>query len=84
MKNLKFLFLIVPFLFSSCEKDIIEGPSLNDLYGELTVLESLVVINDSADFSVGEDIYFTASFSKQVDWKIMIMGLSSGSIKVMN
>jgi len=84
MKNLKFLFLIVPFLFSSCEKDIIEGPSLNDLYGELTILESLVVINDSADFSIGEDIYFTASFSKQVDWKIMIMGLSSGSIKVIS
>jgi len=84
MKNLKFLLLTVPFFFISCEKDKIEGPSLNDLYGELTILEPLVVMGDSADFSVGENIYFTASFSKQVDWKIKIEGLYSGSIKIIS
>ena len=82
MRNLKFLLLILPFFFTSCEKDKIEGPSLNDLYGELTILESLVVIGDSADFSIGESVYFTASFSKQVDWQLMITGLNSGSIKI--
>ena len=82
MKNLKFLLLLFPFFFTSCEKDKIEGPSLNDLYGELTILEPLSIIGDSADFSVGENIYFTASFSKQVDWKIKIKGLTSGSVKI--
>ena len=82
MKNLKFLLLLFPFFFTSCEKDKIEGPSLNDLYGELTILEPLSIIGDSADFSVGENMYFTASFSKQVDWKIKIKGLTSGSVKI--
>ena len=84
MKNLKFLLLALPFFFTSCEKDKIEGPSLNDLYGELNILESLNIVGDSADFSIGESMYFTASFSKQVDWKIKIEGLNSGSVKIIS
>jgi len=82
MKNLKFLLLALPFFFTSCEKDKIEGPSLNNLYGELTILDSFKVVGDGADFSVGENIYFTASFSKQVDWQVKIKGLNSGSVKI--
>ena len=82
MKNLKFLLMALPFFFTSCEKDKIEGPSLNNLYGELSILESLNVVGDGADFSVGENIYFTASFSKQVDWQVKIKGLNSGSVKI--
>ena len=82
MKNLKFLLLALPFFFTSCEKDKIEGPSLNNLYGELSILESLNVVGDGADFSVDENIYFTASFSKQVDWQVKIKGLNSGSVKI--
>jgi len=84
MKNLKFLLLILPFFFASCEKEKIEGPSLNDLYGELNILESLSIVGDSADFSIGESIYFTASFSKQVDWTIRIKGINSGSVKIIS
>ncbi|MDG1718975.1 MAG: hypothetical protein P8H17_04025 [Flavobacteriales bacterium] len=84
MKNLKFLLLILPFFFTSCEKDKIEGPNLNDLYGELTILESLDIVGDSADFSNNQSMYFTASFSKQVDWKIKIEGLNSGSVKIIS
>jgi len=84
MKNLKFLLLALPFFFTSCEKDKIEGPSLNNLYGELTILDSLNVVGDGADFSVGENIYFTASFSKQVDWQVKIKGLNSGSVKIIS
>jgi hypothetical protein len=59
MKNLKFLFLFLPILFTSCEKELIEGPSLNDLYGDLSILEPLAIFGDSADFDNGENIYFT-------------------------
>jgi len=84
MKKIKFLLLILPFFFTHCEKVNIEGPSLNDLYGELNIIESLNIIGDSADFSIGESIYFTASFSKQVDWRIRIKGINSGSVKIIS
>tara|TARA_B100001778_G_C18414664_1_gene550522 strand:- start:48 stop:218 length:171 start_codon:yes stop_codon:yes gene_type:complete len=56
MKKLKFLFWALTFFFISCEKDKIEGPSLNDLFGELTILEPLVIMGDSANFSDGDNI----------------------------
>jgi hypothetical protein len=82
MKKLKFLLFLFPFFFTSCEKEKIEGPSLNDLFADLEILEPLSVVGDSADFASGQNIYFTASFSKQLDWKIKIEGLSSGSVKI--
>lgn len=82
MKKLNILFFMFLFTFYSCEKSNIEGPSLNDLYGDLNIDESLEAVGDGADFSVGESIYFTAKFSKQVDWTIRIEGKSSGSIKL--
>jgi len=81
MKKLLYLFLVISAIFISCEKDGIEGPSLNDLFGELNILEAFTVVNDSAVFN-GESAYFTAKFSKIVDWKISIIGLSSGAEKV--
>ena len=80
MKKLTYLFLLTAFLFISCEKDGIEGPSLNDLFGELNIVENLNVVGDSASFA-SESAYFTAKFSKIVDWKISITGLSSGAEK---
>ena len=61
----------------SCKKEGIEGPSLNDLYGELNFETPLAIVGDSANFSQNEDVYFTAEFSKIVDWKITITGLNS-------
>tara|TARA_B100001142_G_scaffold328615_1_gene389228 strand:+ start:1212 stop:2213 length:1002 start_codon:yes stop_codon:yes gene_type:complete len=84
MKKIKFLLLILPFFFLHCEKVNIEGPSLNDIYGELDILQPFKIIGDSADFSTGNNIYFTASFSKQVDWRIRIQGDSSGSVKIIS
>ena len=84
MKKLKFLLFLFPFFFTSCEKEKIEGPSLNDLFADLEILEPLSVVGDSVDFASGDPIYFTASFSKQIDWEIRIEGLSSSSIKIIS
>ena len=84
MKKLQFLLFLLPFFFTSCEKENIEGPSLNDLFADLEILEPLSVVGDSADFASGQNIYFTASFSKQLDWEIKITGLSSGSVKIIS
>jgi len=84
MKKLKFLLLLTPFFFISCEKEKIEGPDLHDLYSELTILESLNIVGDSADFSNNQTMYFTASFSKQIDWTIKIKGLNSSAVKIIS
>ena len=76
MKKLSYLFLTITLIFISCDKEGIEGPSLNDLFGELNILEDFAIINDSATFN-NESAYFTAKFSKIVDWKISIIGQSS-------
>ena len=81
MKKLTYLFLLTTALFVSCEKDGIEGPNLNDLFGELNIIENFAVVGDSASF-VSESAYFTATFSKIVDWKISIIGISSGAEKI--
>jgi len=81
MKKLTYLFLLTTALFVSCEKDGIEGPNLNDLFGELNIIENFAVVGDSASF-VSESAYFTAKFSKIVDWKISIIGISSGAEKI--
>ena len=84
MKKLKFLLLLTPFFFISCEKEKIEGPDLHDLYSELTIIESLNIVGDSADFSNNQTMYFTASFSKQIDWTIKIKGLNSSAVKIIS
>ena len=33
MKKLSYLFLTIALIFISCDKEGIEGPSLNDLFG---------------------------------------------------
>ena len=83
MTNSKYILLLFTLLvFISCEKDEIEGPSLNDLYADLTITEPLRVVGDNADFGNNNRMHFTASFSKQVDWKLEITGSSSGSVKI--
>jgi len=84
MKNLKIILPFIVAFFISCEKDGIEGPSLNDLYGELTILESLEVVGDSANFEINDAMHFTSSFSKIVDWKVTIEGLNSGAKKIIS
>jgi hypothetical protein len=84
MKTIKIIIPFLAFFFISCEKEGIEGPNLNDLYGDLTIVQGLEVIGDSTDFSNNESLFFTASFSKIVDWSISIAGQNSGSTKIIS
>ena len=84
MKIIKIIIPYLAFFFISCEKEGIEGPNLNDLYGDLTIVQGLEVIGDSTDFSNDESLFFTASFSKIVDWSISIVGQNSGSTKIIS
>lgn len=66
-----------------CTKDNgVEGPLLQDLYGDFSLVNGLESSREDVDFSAGESIYFTAEFSKSTDWELHIVGLESGAEKV--
>ncbi|MBI1183247.1 hypothetical protein GC194_03170 [bacterium] len=84
MKNIRFLklFLLMALCWS-CQRNMdTEGPNLVDLYGKFAVLEPFDVSAREVDFSAGSDVYFTARFSKIVDWKITIVGEESQAEKI--
>ena len=64
-----------------CVKDGFEGPSLNELFGEFEVIDSLSLSTADPDFSIGETVAFSATFNKPVNWQLEIQGLSSGGNK---
>ncbi|MBO6517444.1 MAG: hypothetical protein JJ975_12935 [Bacteroidia bacterium] len=71
-------------VFQSCKRDsdTIEGPSLNDLYGDFAVLETLKVNQPEVDFSTGETVFFSARFSKLTDWTLTIKSNSTSAVKI--
>ena len=83
-KFIAFKLLLIIFLFSTCRKKEtgFEGPDLNDLYGSFSISETFKANRDSVYFANGELVTFSTSFTKLVDWKITIKGLSSGAKKI--
>lgn len=79
-----FLLASLTILLNACRKDadVFDGPSLNDIYGEFSFVEPLLITNESVDFGAGQTTAFTAEFSKNVNWQISIKGLSSGAEKI--
>ena len=64
-----------------CVKDGYEGPSLNELFGEFEIIDSLTLSTTSPDFAIDETVEFSATFNKPVNWQLEIQGLSSGGSK---
>ncbi len=83
MKKYITLILLGIIALSSCHKkdNSIDGPSLNDVYGEFGVISTLDQNLDSVDFAAGQTAYFTAQMSKIIDWKITITGQTTGAVK---
>jgi hypothetical protein len=84
IENMKKIILFIALFMSlACErKDVIEGPSLDELYGDFKVLEEFSATNQQVDFSIGETVVFMARFSKTVDWEIHIVGETSKAEKI--
>lgn len=80
-KLLSTLFLALILLGCNRDQEIL-GPSLDELYGEFTVLEELQADRTRADFSTGQSITFTCRFSNTVDWELHVVGNSSGAEKI--
>jgi hypothetical protein len=84
MKRLLYI-LALGTIISSCEREKgYEGPSLIDLYGDFSVIDSLQVTNTNVAFAAGETSVFKAEFSKKVDWEIVIKGDVSNAEKVIS
>ena len=81
MKKL-LLYITIILSFSCTRKDEIQGPLLDDLYGDFKVLEEFEAAPQSVDFSIGQKVTFTARFSKNVDWEIHIIGQTSRAEKI--
>ncbi len=82
MKKICILLSLV-WVLTGCRKESedFDGPSLQDIYGEFSLLEDFAVSQSTVDFENGETCYFTARFSKPVNWTISITGQTSGAVK---
>jgi hypothetical protein len=82
MKKIIYYLFFASLIYTSCKVDEeFEGPSLVDLYGDFSIIDSLDITNRTVNFSTGESTAFTASFSKNVNWKLEVKGLQSGAVK---
>lgn len=82
MKYLSPIAFFSLLILSGCKtEDEFDGPSLNDLYGQFTVVQGLTATNYDIDFSAGESTTFEATFSKNIAWTLQIQGLQSGAVK---
>lgn len=82
MKKTIYFLLVASLIYTSCKVDEeFEGPSLVDLYGDFSIIDSLDITNRNVNFSTGESTAFTATFSKNVNWKLEVTGLQSGAVK---
>ena len=77
-------FLAVCIGFFACSTEEFEGPSIVQLLGEFAVVDSLELTTLTPDFSAGDQVGFSATFNKDVDWTLRIEGVSSGSVKLIS
>lgn len=84
LKNIAVIVTAFTLIFTSgCERVTEpEGPSLNDLYGDFTVLEDFKVSQPEVDFAANETVYFSARFSTITTWTITIKSSTSSATKV--
>jgi hypothetical protein len=71
----------------SCRKDELQnsdGPSLQDIYGPFTIINTLAASQNTVDFSAGQSVYFTCELSKTINWEMLIIGQTSGAEKIVN
>lgn len=73
--------LLVGFLSCDHDTEPFDGPGIIDRFGPFNLVTELGVSQPTVDFSVGESVFFTAEFNKNIDWVIEITGQTSGAVK---
>ncbi len=79
----KLIFLSFAFLaLYSCRKDeadVVDGPNLNDLFGDFTILTNIEPNITTVDFDAGQELFFSGELSKNTDWVISLIGNDTGA-----
>jgi hypothetical protein len=75
------VFICLIICHVNCTKGDLEGPSINDLYGNFNITDPLQINNHNPDFSSGDMVSFYCGFNKSINWTINIKGLQSNSSK---
>ena len=84
MKKLVYL-LVVGITLFSCRKDevnLIDGPSLTDVFGSFQVKTDLEPKEPSVDFTSEQSTFFTCEFTTVAEWQLTIVGRESGATKI--
>jgi hypothetical protein len=70
-------------LQTACRKDKpkFEGPSIQEIYSNFVLLQAFKADRDSVNFTTGEQVQFSATFNKVVEWTIHIQGQTSRGLK---
>ncbi len=72
---------IAQLIFTSCGKKDPVGPSINGIYGPLTIVNTLDKSADNIQFANNETVYFIASFADDASWVLTLKGRTSGAVK---
>ena len=72
IKTKHILYLVLISFLYNCTKEEFEGPSIENLYGEFEIIESLKLTNKNPNFLNNEKVGFNCEFNKPVEWKIHI------------
>ncbi len=79
---LQYSIVATALFLNACKHEETIGPRIVNLYAPFKVNEGLTIDNNNPDFSTGAKVNIKAKFDKYVAWKITILGVSSGAIKV--
>ena len=79
-----FLLISLAFFLFTCSEKEFEGMPIENLYGEFEILKPFGINNRNPNFSINELIRFHSEFSKPVEYKITIEGISSKATRVIN
>ena len=84
MNKLSLVLLSLLVLFACRKDEGVDGPNLNDLFGDFAVLQSPTVNMQSVNFPQNGPIYFDGELTKNTDWNIQFVGASSGATRVIS
>lgn len=86
MKNLLFYIAAIAVVVSCRKEDseTFDGPNLNDLFGEFSILQDITINSKSINFPVDNSAFFSGELSKNTSWVIDLRGGTTGAKRIIS